>query len=150
MEEWKSKIPLPILKYIEESNEKELLRVAEMADAHALRQESWNVPRVDRRNCVTYTSADSLRKPSDEPKDNSVVGNQALWVYCKKVEHTISQRRHPKCQFSKKGSYHANPVASNTNSSQGSGSRPLLSRVMSHSKDDQKFPISILRDTGGA
>ena len=48
LEEWKSKILFAILKYVEESNEKEIIRVAKMADAHALQLEPWDVARVNR------------------------------------------------------------------------------------------------------
>lgn len=41
LEEFKNKVPFTIVKYIEERNERELFRVAELADAQALRLETW-------------------------------------------------------------------------------------------------------------
>lgn len=148
LEEWKSKIPFPVLRYIEESNEKELIKVAEMADAHALRLESWNVLRVDHGTSVTSTSSDSQNRSSDGQKGNSATSNQPVCAYCKKTGHTIAKCRHPRCQYSKRDT---KPVASNNSSPQTNMFKAFTfpGRV-ALSQKDQTFPITILRDTGAA
>lgn len=153
LEEWKSKIPFPILRYVEESNEQELLRVAEMADAHALRLESWSVNGVDRGCSVKSTSSDLHGRRSDGQKDRGATPNQPVCAYCKKTGHTIAQCKHPGCNVSKKGSNKSTPkpVASNASSLQTSMFKAFtFTGRVALSQRDQTFPITILRDTGAA
>lgn len=102
LEEWKKKLPFPLLKYVEKKGERELVKVAEMADAQALRLESWNVHGGRRGDFVKSSSGDSPSKPGDGQKGGSASPNMLVCSYCKKPGHSIATCRHPNYQFSKK------------------------------------------------
>ena len=94
-EEFKRKLPKNIMLYIEDRQEKNLLKAVSMADSYFLIHKT-----VPGKQTETFVKPVSLPKPeiSDDKAKSSVSTLQCS--YCKKEGHTIHNCTDPKCKFS--------------------------------------------------
>ena len=160
LEEWKNKLPFPLLRYVEEKDERELVKVAEMADAHALRLDSWNVRGGKRSDFVKSSSGDSPSKPDGQKSDNAF--SKMLCSYCKKPGHSIATCKHPNCQFSKKlygtsksgtSNFPSKPVATNVGDPKKSSNlfkEFTFEGLVSLGKEGPTHSVKVLRDTAAS
>ena len=159
LEEFKNKVPFPIVKYIEEKGERNLLKVAELSDAQALRLETWARQEEHSSFVKTSSGENPPKDTKDKPRSNVAPDNQLICAYCRKPGHSIASCRHPKCRASKiltgsgpSGSQ-SKTVAMNSNVKSSSASifdDFIFQGQVSLTKNDQFYHINILRDTGAA
>ncbi|XP_064118979.1 uncharacterized protein LOC135223988 [Macrobrachium nipponense] len=93
LEEFKRKLPINVMLYIEDRQEKDLLKAASLADTYSLIHKS--LPNKKAEVFVKPVSGKS-QQISDNPKGS----DNPKCSYCKKEGHTIRNCKDPKCKVS--------------------------------------------------
>ncbi|XP_076056339.1 uncharacterized protein LOC143034289 [Oratosquilla oratoria] len=157
LEEWKSKIPFHILRYVEDRREKDLIQAAELADAQALMIETWGSK--TRRQSPIVRSSSGYRPEGAGGKVGSNINYNRIsqpvqCSYCKKTGHSIQECNHPGCKTSSKFKDHSakfKPIAaSNVHNPHTSFDPYIFQGKVSLHKGGPNYPVTILRDTGAA
>ncbi|XP_076044797.1 uncharacterized protein LOC143027398 [Oratosquilla oratoria] len=157
LEEWKSKIPFHILRYVEDRREKDLIQAVELADAQALMIETWGSE--TRWQSPIVRSSSGYRPEGAGGKVGSNINYNRIsqpvqCSYCKKTGHSIQECNHPGCKASSKFKDHSaksKPIAaSNVHNPHTSFDPYIFQGKVSLHKGGPNYPVTILRDTGAA
>ncbi|XP_068210796.1 uncharacterized protein [Palaemon carinicauda] len=156
LEEFKRKLPINIMLYIEDRQEKDLLKAASLADTYSLIHKS--IPNKRAEVFAKPVSGKSQQISDDNPKGS----DNPRCSYCKKDGHTICNCKDPKC----KGSDNYRNVFMKPNVKFSTSQSKPVSHVQVNVSDvfddfkfegirvlgekEQKSKVTILRDTGAA
>ena len=163
-EEFKRKLPTNIMLYIEDKQEKDLLKAASMADSYSLIHKNLPGKRAE-----TFVKPVSDKNP--EVSDDNVKGSSSTLKcsYCKKEGHTIRNCKDPKCKSS--DNFRSKFIPQSTKDQESTKShdnknKPVSSvstvetttafkdfifdGFISLDGDQNKVKVKILRDTGAA
>ncbi|XP_064113196.1 LOW QUALITY PROTEIN: uncharacterized protein LOC135219913 [Macrobrachium nipponense] len=158
LEEFKRKLPLNIMMYLEDREEKDLLKAASLADTYSLIHKFGTVRETDQNV-----------KPSPVKNSETLTDTaKALNVrcsYCKKDGHTIKNCPDPKCKTSLPFRNPFNPFLNVKGKTDGQikpvshihSEKPVnlfddftFNGTVSLNSDGDKYKVRILRDTGAS
>ena len=159
LEEFKRKLPLNISMYLEDREEKELLKAASLADTYSLIHKVGSSKRPD-QNVKPFPA-----KSSETLNDTAKGSNVVRCSYCKKEGHTIRNCPDPKCKTALPFRNPFNPFLNFKNKTE-SQSKPVshihveksedlfedytFDGTVALSENERKHKVRILRDTGGS
>ena len=158
-EEFKRKLPLNVMMYLEDREEKDLLKVASPADTYSLIQKVGNSKRTD-QNVKPFPA-----KNSEAPTDVAKTSNVLRCSYCKKEGHTIKTCPDPKCKSFLPFRNPFNPFLSSKRKLDGQNKpvshihveKPVdlfddykFGGTVDLNSFGEKFKVTILRDTGAS
>ena len=159
LEEFKRKLPSNIMMYLEDREEKDLLKAASLADTYSLIHKVGNSKRTD-QNVKPF-----LVKNSEALTDMAKASNVVRCGYCKKEGHTIKNCPDPKCKTSLPFRNPFNPFLNFKGKSDGQYKpvshvhveKPVdlfddykFDGSVALSPDGEKYKVTILRDTGAS
>ena len=159
LEEFKRKLPSNIMMYLEDREERDLLKAASLADTYSLIHKLGSSKRPDHNvKPFPVKHYETLR---DAAKESNVV----RCSYCKKEGHTIRNCPDPKCKSSFPFKNPFNPFSSPRGKHEGQN-KPVshinvekstdlfehykFDGTVALSPNEQKHKVKILRDTGAS
>ena len=157
LEEFKRKLPLNVMLYIEDRQEKDLLKAASMADTYSLVHKS-----IPGKRAEVFVKSASGKNPEILDDTAKNVGNSVKCNYCKKEGHTIRYCREPKCKASER--FHAKfmpqsvrpqdpkckPISNVSTEVYNVFKDFIFDGFVSLGENKPKTKVKVLRDTGAA
>ncbi|XP_068249716.1 uncharacterized protein [Palaemon carinicauda] len=158
LEEFKRKLPLNIMMYLEDREEKELLKAASLADTYSLIHKFSNSKRTD-QNVKPFPAKNS------ETLTDMAKASNVRCSYCKKDGHTIKNCPDPKCKTSLPFRNPFNPFLNFKGKTDGQikpvshihSEKPVnlfddftFDGTVALNSDGDKYKVRILRDTGAS
>lgn len=144
LEEFKRKVSFSIKLHIDDRDETDLMKAAEMADKYSLTHRASG----ERKN-EPHVKSSAGNIGTGKPVESGA-GTSLFCSFCKKTGHLIRNCPNPKCKIAKGSATFTKPVATFSVTDSTQLFDPFITCGTVTSDHKAKHPVKIVRDTGGS